>query len=105
VQKLQSLVIQGSATFNEGRFNPIAIQTFLNYLKNESEKVTGQQRSIINALSITLYLEESLIENKYFEIIDGDSKEIKQILNSLASATQSHISKVREVFNNYKKAV
>ena len=105
LRKLHTHVVQGSATFSENRFNEVAIQTFINYLNNEYEKVMNRERALINALSITLYIEESLMEREYFEVIDGDSNELKQTLSNLASATQSHIEQVRETFNVYKKAI
>ena len=100
VRELRSYIVKGMAKFSENRFNIFAIQTYINYLKDELEKAKG--RVSINALSIALYIEESLIEQKYFEIVDGDSQELKQTLNNLANATQSHIQRVRCALNSYK---
>jgi rubrerythrin len=105
LRELNTNVVQGSATLRENRFNKIAIQTFINYLHDEYSKVMSRERALINALSITLYIEESLIEREYYEVLDGDSLELKQTLSNLASATKNHIERVREVFNVYKKAI
>jgi rubrerythrin len=104
VKKLHTLIERKTAEFSENRFNSIAIQKFLDYLKEEIGKASRRERALINALSITLYVEESLLENKYFEILNGDSKELKDTLRSLANATQRHIARVREVFNEAKKS-
>ena len=103
IHELHSYVVQGSATFNDDRFNVVAIRAFVKYLNDELGKATMRERSLLNALSISQYIEESLIEQKYFEIVIGDSPKLKQILTSLATDTQNHIKKVREALNTYKK--
>ena len=104
VNELRMLIVQGTAGFVNRNFNSIAIQTFINYLESEMNKVKRNELSTVNALSTTLYIEQSLMESKYFEIFDADSQEVKQILSDLASATQLHITNVQEVFNNYKNS-
>ena len=103
VNKLRILVVQGTARFAERDFNSIAIRTFINYIESEMNKAKRNELSTINALSTTLYIEQSLIENKYFETFTADSQEVKQILDDLAVATRLHISKVQDVFNNFKR--
>lgn len=103
VQELRSRVEKGTAQFNENRFNILAIQNYINYLQDELEKAKG--RTLLNALSIAKYNEESLIEQKYFSIVEGDSDELRQTLGKLAGATQSHITRVRETFDSYKKTL
>ena len=100
VRELCSLVEKGTAKFNENRFNIFAIQTYINYLKEELDKASG--RKLVNALSIALYVEESMMEKKYFEIINGDSEELKQTLRKLTGATQIHIARVRETLDTYR---
>ena len=103
VRELRALVEKGAAKFTENRFNVFAIQAYINYLKEELEKAKG--RTLVNALSIASYIEESLMEHNYFEVIDGDSEELKQTLRNLAGATQDHIERVRAALNTYKKTM
>lgn len=49
-----------------------------------------------NALSGAMYLEQALIENKYFEIFEGDSAQIKHILGILADSTREHYQRIRK---------
>lgn len=102
IGRLYSLIDNNSITFSKGRFKLAAIQTFLKYLDDELIKAKAKNLSLMNALSITLYIEESLIELKYFEMVEGDTPELKRIFRDLASATQMHVAKVREVLNRYK---
>jgi rubrerythrin len=101
VQGLRALVEKGAAKFNENRFNTPAVQNYINYLKDEIGK--APERTLINALSIAKYNEESLIEREYFNIVEGDSDEMKQTLTKLAGATKSHIERVRKAINTYTK--
>jgi hypothetical protein len=103
VHSLRSDTIHGFTKFNVDRFNIFAINTFISYLNDELGKAVRRERSLINALSITKYIEESLIEHKYFEILVDDSPKMKQVLTSLGLATQNHAEKVREALSNYMK--
>jgi len=103
VRELRSLVEKGKAKFGENRFNLLAIQTYVDYLQNESDNAGG--RTLLNALSITKYVEDSLIERQYFNIVEGDSDELEQTLQKLADATKSHIQLVNQTLEDYKKTV
>ena len=93
---------EDSIYFNEGRFKPGAIQTFLNYLERELAKAREQEMLLINALSTALYIEEALIERKFFEVIEGDSAEVKHVLLDLDVATLNHIDRVRKVWSKHR---
>ena len=105
VAKLRSLIDNRLVVFSEGRFKVEAIQTFLKYIDEELGKAKEKNLFLMNALSITLYIEESLIEHKYFEVVEGDSPELKSILRDLAGATQKHADSARETFNAYKAKI
>ena len=99
---LSPQIREDSIYFNEGRFKPGAIQTFLNYLERELAKAREQKMLLVNALSTALYIEEALIERKYFEVIEGDSAGMKHILLDLAAATENHIDRVRKVWSKHR---
>jgi hypothetical protein len=50
----------------------------------------------INALSIAKYIEQSLIERRFFEIFKGDSQSQIEALSYLKIETQKHINKIEE---------
>ena len=88
---------------DEGRFNTVAIQTFMNYLDRELARLKEQEVPLIEALSITLYIEQSLIESKVFEVFQTDSAELKQTLTKLHDDTLEHCSRAKEELETYKK--
>ncbi len=104
IQSLSSGILQGSVLFNENRFNSAAINTFLNYLEREIAKAQDQYVLLINALSIALYIEQALIEHKYFEVFEGDSIELKNVLIGLAEETRRHLDRVRELWSNHRQS-
>ena len=99
IRKLALKVADGTVIINDKRFNASAIKTFSNYLERELIKVNKDDIPLINALSTALYIEESLIEQKYFEVFDGDSIEFKKTMIDLANGTKDHRSKIKELLN------
>ena len=99
IRKLASKVAEGAVIINDRRFSASAIKTFSGYLERELIKVNESGISLISALSTALYIEESIIEQKYFELFDGDSIEFKKTLIDLANATKNHLSRVKEALN------
>jgi hypothetical protein len=84
------------------RFNAIAIQTFTDYLNRELSRLTEEEIPLIEALSITLYIEESLIESKFFEVFKADSAELQHTLARLRDETLAHRDRARETLEKYK---
>jgi hypothetical protein len=50
----------------------------------------------INAFSIAKYIEQSLIERRFFEVFKGDSQSQIEVLSYLKIETQKHINKIEE---------
>ena len=103
IRQLYKKTEKGLLYFDEGRFNTVAIQTFLNYLNSELSRVNDPSLQVINALSISLYIEEALIERKFFEIFETDSVELKKLLHDLYASTEEHVNLVKDTLENYKQ--
>lgn len=99
VQRLHSKIKEGSVYFKEDIFNKEAIKTSLRYLNNQLSKAQMQEMSLMKALSIARDFESSLIEKKFFEVFEGDSAELKQILLNLAAATKDHYDRIQRAWN------
>lgn len=102
IRSLATNIEQGSLFFDDRRFNKAAIRTFSDYVGQELAKVQ-QQMLLINALSITLYIEQALIERKYFEVFESDSPHLKSVLHDLAAATERHVEKVRQLWSRHRR--
>jgi rubrerythrin len=103
IRMLSSTIDQGGLFVNQSRFSEQAILSYLDYLQRELAKVRQGDTTLLNALAITLYIEESLIEKKYFEVFESDAPRLKQVLENLAAATRNHIERARQALDSYKQ--
>jgi c-di-GMP-related signal transduction protein len=102
IRELTSKIEQGLVYFNEERFQPAAIARSLQYIEQMQERALQPDFSLINALSIASFIEDALIENEYFEVFEGDSAELQEVLHILASATNEHWDRVHKALAEMK---
>jgi len=93
-----------SLFMDENRFNASAIQTFAGYLDRELSRLKEGEIPLIEALSITLYIEESLIESRFFELFRADSAELQYTLAKLRDETLAHRNRAKETLEKHKQA-
>jgi rubrerythrin len=90
INELQSKIEEGSIHFNQDRFQIPAIQHSLNYAQKMLAKAQESDLDLISALSTASSIEDALIENRFFEIFEADSAQLKETLRRLAEATEDH---------------
>ena len=95
--------VRAGQGINKNRFKAAAVRTFMNHTEEEIVKAKKPDYQSINALSVAYYIEESLIERKYFEVFEGDSTELKKLLQDLAEATKTHAMKIKTAWDEEKK--
>lgn len=93
---LQQQADAGLLSIDDKRFNESAIKRFSEYLQIELDRSQKEQFSQVAALSMALYIEEALIERKYFEVLGADCPDLKKTLDSLEVETELHLRKVKE---------
>ena len=91
IRSLLSKIQQGAISFEEGRFSKWAVKTSLANVQSYINKIGSQEISIKNALAKALDYERNMIENKFFEVFETDSAELKNVLLALKTATDKHI--------------
>jgi rubrerythrin len=96
IRGLQAKMKDGSLSVNRDRFKIQPVRGFSAYLERELVSAREPGMSPVNAVSVALYVEESLIEQRYFEVLVADAPELKRVLADLATATNAHLEKVRE---------
>lgn len=102
IDKLQADIEDSSEDFIVERFQIGAIQHSTEYVKKLMDTANQSDFVLINALSTALRLEEALMENKYFEVIETDSAKTKHTLAMLAQSTQEHCQRVRKLWQEHK---
>ncbi|NOQ43425.1 MAG: hypothetical protein GQ560_03070 [Dehalococcoidia bacterium] len=105
IRELRDDIEEGTVFFNEGRFNIVGVQTSLNYIKKQIVDSENQEISLPFALFLALDIENALLERKYFEIFEGDSVGLKNILQDLAEATELHRARIEQALNEEKQAL
>jgi hypothetical protein len=90
------------AHLDDKRFRTEAINTSLDYIRNLTAQVPNQKMELTDALSTALDIEKALIERKYFEILGGDSEEVKRTLEALTRSTKAHIERVQKAWAEQK---
>ncbi len=104
IRTLCSTAPEAGLYIKQGRFNEEAVKTYLNYLGRELEKVRQGDTTVLNALAATLYIEESMIEKKYFDVFESDAPQLKHVLLSLEEATRAHVDRARQTLDDYRRA-
>ena len=102
IRNLASKSGAGPARLEQKRFRPEAIQTSLDYIRNLTRQASNQNIELTGALSTALDIEKALIERKYFEILQGDSEEVKRTLEALTRSTRAHIERVQKAWAEQK---
>ena len=96
IRGLQARMKDGTVSISKDRFKLQPVRAFSSYLEREMASAREPGMSPINALSVALYIEESVIEQRYFEAAAADSPETKRVLADLADSTRAHLEKVRQ---------
>ena len=102
LDKLWSEIENGSEDIIVERFPIGAVQRSTEYVKKLEDTANQPDFILVNALSTALRLEEALMENKFFEVCEGDSVKTKRTLNMLAQSTMEHCQKVRKLLQQLK---
>ncbi|KKQ77273.1 MAG: hypothetical protein US98_C0008G0010 [Parcubacteria group bacterium GW2011_GWC1_38_6] len=103
IYQLEESIRKGFVHFNEERFKAELIQSNIDFIKKEMEKAQKEDISDMGALAMAYYLEDALLEKKFFEIFEGDSVEFKNVLKNLARATEEHRERIKETLKKERK--
>jgi len=101
LRELGSRLGEGTLFVNEDRFRREPVRVFHEYLEGEVRQ--QGPLTLARALSVALSTEEALIERRFFEVFETDSVELKHVLHDLASATEEHVKKVRDLWAKHKE--
>ncbi len=87
--------------FKADRFKAPTIRNVIAHTEREITQAGQSTYKLINALSIAYYLEESLIEKKFFEAFESDSPLLKDLLSVLEADTKKHALKIKNKREEY----
>jgi rubrerythrin len=91
-------VTKGLVHIDSQRFTAEAILNSLDYIKERLAEANSSPVTLIQALSVAHDLEAGLIESRYYQVADGDSAELKNLLQRLARETAVHLAQVNSAW-------
>jgi rubrerythrin len=86
------------------RFPVGAIEHSLIYINKLIDSARDSGVTLLRALSVAVDLEEALLENRYFEVCEGDGPELKRTFESLAEGTHAHLAAVKQAWQAAREA-
>jgi len=98
---LQASIEDSSEDFVVERFSKATIEHSIGYIEQLAARAQQPDFILINALSTALQLEKALIENKYFEVLEGNSTKTRSTLDQLTRCTQIHYEKLHKLWREY----
>jgi hypothetical protein len=102
INLLASDPAEQSIFIKENKFNLVAIKNFHDYIETETNRANTRSVTLVEALSTTLSIEQSLIERRLFEIFDSDSAEFKQLISTIDQENKLLSRKAEDALERYK---
>jgi rubrerythrin len=90
----------GSSDF---KLNHQAIRSSISYIEKQTEACKNGKLSLLNAASIALDVEKSMIEKNFFVIFDLTDAQYKRIRAGLEKETSKHRQKLEKLFSELSK--
>lgn len=91
IKKIIDVISTKPERFEKGRpFNIFAIKTFNDGVKNYISKLINGEIDVNKACFIARDIENSLLENRYGEIVKTDDIEFKTLIGEIISETEEH---------------
>ena len=101
---LDPAIKKGSVAFGTNRFDTDGIDRSISWVTFQTGKAERGDISMDEALMVAMDLENTLIENKCFEVFEEDPPEFKRVLRLLADATEKHRTTVRNAWKRISES-
>jgi rubrerythrin len=85
-----ALVSAGTVRVDPGRFPAAALLASLDCIREEVRRAQAPTMTLSGALSVAHELEDALIESRYYESVEGDSAELKELVERLSRELAEH---------------
>lgn len=97
LRELKPEIEIGNLSFNDGRFDLTTVFRLSEHAKQKFNEAQDQTLPIMEVLKISLAMEKSLLEGKFFEVVETDQIPLKTILFNLAKSTEEHIQRIEDL--------
>jgi rubrerythrin len=102
IRQLKAEIKEGGAEYKPEKVKPIAVQSSINYLNEQSTRLENGGLSLVNALSIAVNIERSVFESRIFDAFSGYSQAAKKLIADLKQALLDHNELVDRKWQEYR---
>ncbi len=96
VHSLSKKIDNGEVRLGDGRFEPEALTSFASYIQEQIDRINTENILQIQALSISMDLENSMLEKAMFKSYETDSPELREVMDRLQKSTEFHYKEVKD---------
>ncbi|HEX7320732.1 MAG TPA: hypothetical protein VF399_10315 [bacterium] len=89
--------------YNADRLNASAVEISIGYLNDQIANIKKYDISLINALSIAMNFERSIMDGKIYEAFKGRSTSAKNILQKLTSSLKKHVDLTEKAWTENRR--
>jgi len=93
----------GHIGLSELKLNPQALKTSITHLEKQTQASKNGDLSLLNAVSIAIDIEKSMIDKKFFAIFDLGGAKQARIRSGLEKETLTHRQKLENLFSKLNK--
>ena len=93
----------GTVRIKPGRFPYAALLNSLELVREQVSEAQKPELTLVKALSVAHDLESGLIESRYFEVVEGDSPELRSLLQLLAEEIEEHRALLQEAWEKERQ--
>lgn len=105
VKQLQSMAGENRVFFDEKLTKSYSVQKVLEIIKATYANAKDDKLTLINALSVSRDLEQSVLEREFYNYFTGRDAEVKMIINNIRKETIDHQTKLRNAWEEERKIV
>lgn len=96
VRQMAAMLTAAPQKFRQGRsINPVAIKTFIRGVEEHKSRVAAGELDQKRALFIAIDIEKSLLENRFYEILQADTDEFGKLIARITAETRGHFSRMQ----------
>ncbi|MFH1367894.1 MAG: hypothetical protein ABII64_02080 [Elusimicrobiota bacterium] len=97
LKKIYEMVEKNPGKYEVGRsFNPVGVRTFISYVNQNTAKVKNGGLPRERMMNIALDIENSLLEQKFSELLKTGDIEFATLAKEIDSETLNHRKKIQE---------
>lgn len=105
-KKIRELIDErmlGHVTFDSTKYDAKSIETSMNYIAQQLNRLDTEEVSLVRAFSIALDIEKAIIDGKVFEAFKGHTQKTHELIRDLAKSVTDHYQVIEQTWSEHRK--